>query len=53
MSTKSTPAAHLAVEAVHLREQLVQGLLPFVVGVEAAPDFRQRVQLVYKNDGRL
>jgi hypothetical protein len=39
-----------AVEAVHLREQLVEGLLALVVA--AAARAAQRIELVDKDDGR-
>lgn len=40
-----------AVEAVHLREQLVEGLLALVVAADAARA-AQRIELVDKDDGR-
>ena len=41
------------VEAVHLHQQLVEGLLPFVVGAEGvgAATARHRIQLVDKDNG--
>lgn len=44
-----------AVEAVHLREQLVEGLLALVVAADGAADAAraaQRIELVDKDDGR-
>lgn len=42
--------AYLTVETVHLRQELIQSLLSFIIGVNSPPYLRQGIKFVDEDD---